>query len=252
MDANLPEPRIDGALHCPACEAPMQTFSCKRKLEGELTLDLCFACQGIWFDEFESLQMAPAGVLELFKLIHAHHDDPRQPWHDVLDCPRCRERMLQGFDLSKNGRFSYHRCLQGHGRFTAFSAFMTEKGFVRQLNGAEIAALAQKIQIIRCSGCGAPVDIRTETVCGHCRAPIAILDPQAVEKALSGLNQAAAREERVDPEAFADALLANERLKSKLQRERAQASSIGVDVVDFDIADLVTGGIGLLVGLLHK
>ncbi len=251
MDAT-PAEIANGALTCPACEAPMQNFCCKRKLEGELTLDLCFACQGIWFDEFESLQMAPAGVLDLFKLIHAHRDDPRQPWRDTLRCPRCNERMLQGFDLSKNGRFSYHRCLQGHGRFTAFSAFMTEKGFVRQLNGAEIAALAQKVQTIRCSGCGAPVDIRTETACAHCRAPIAILDPQAVEKALSGFGQAAVREEHVDPEAFADALLANERQKSKLQRERAQSGGIGIDTVDFDIADLVTGGIGLLRGLLRK
>ena len=41
-----------------------------RQLNGEVALDLCFACQGIWFDEFESAQLAPAGVLELLSLIH--------------------------------------------------------------------------------------------------------------------------------------------------------------------------------------
>lgn len=253
MDATLPEPSVAAAssgLPCPACQRPMQPFCCKRKLGGELTLDLCFACQGIWFDEFESLQMAPASVLELFKLIHAHRDDSREPWHDLLNCPRCKERMLQGFDVTRNGRFTYHRCLQKHGRFTAFSAFMMEKGFVRQLNGAEVEALARKVQIIRCSGCGAPVDIRRETVCGHCRAPIAILDPQAVEKALSGFSQAATREQHVDPEAFADALLANERLKSKMERERIRNGER--NTCDFEIADLVVGGVELVWGLLRK
>ena len=224
----------------------MQTFRSPRKLEGELTLDLCFACQGIWFDEFESLQMAPAGILELFRRIHAHHDDTRQPWRDVLHCPRCHERMLQGLDLTKNGKFTYHRCLQKHGRFTAFAAFMMEKGFVRQLNGAEIESLARQVQTIRCSGCGAAIDIRRETVCGHCRAPIAILDPQAVDKALAGYGQAAARSAEVDPHAFAEALIANERLKSKMEREAKQNGQPP------EITDLVMGGIELVWKLLRK
>jgi len=235
-----------GMTPCPSCAAPMQPFVSARKNGGSLSLDLCFACQGIWFDEFESLQMAPSGILELFHLIHEHHDHPRQPWRDVLHCPRCRERMLQGFDVTKNGKFTYHRCLQKHGRFTAFAAFMQEKGFVRQLNGAEIDALAKKVQIIRCSGCGAPIDIRHETVCVHCRAPIAILDPQAVEKALSGLGQAAEKEGKVDAEAFADALIANERAKSRMAREERR------DAGPPDVTDLISGGIELVWKLLRK
>lgn len=227
---------------CPSCHSPMQAFRCQRKLNGEVTVDICFTCQAIWFDEFESLQMAPSGILELFQRIHQHAADLHQPWRDVLACPRCNERLLQGFDLSKNGKFTYHRCLQKHGRFTAFSAFLMEKGFVRQLNGGEIDALAKKVQVIRCSGCGAPIDIRRETVCGHCRAPIAILDPQAVEKALAGFRQASAPAQ-VAPEAFADALLANERLKSKaaLQRQTTKSS-----VVDGEFTDLVLGGAELV------
>lgn len=231
---------------CPSCSAPMQPFVCASKNGGNLSLDLCFACQGIWFDEFESLQMAPSGILELFRMIHEHHDHPRQPWHDILHCPRCSERMLQGFDVTKNGKFTYHRCLQKHGRFTAFAAFMQEKGFVRQLNGAEIDALAKKVQTIRCSGCGAPIDIRRETVCGHCRAPIAILDPQAVEKALAGYGEAAEKECRVDTEAFADALIANERAKSRMAREERRNAGPP------DVTDLISGGIELVWNLLRK
>ena len=66
----------------------------ERQLNGLVTLDICFPCQGIWFDEYESAQLAPAGVLDLFGLLHEHHADLRQPWPGVLRCPRCRETLL--------------------------------------------------------------------------------------------------------------------------------------------------------------
>ena len=163
----------------------MRRSAFKRQPHGEVELDLCFTCQGIWFDEYESAQMAPPAFSNSFALTHEHRDDTRQPWRDTLNCPRCNERLIQGLDRTKNGNFAYHRCPQRHGRFNSFSAFMCEKGFVRQLNGAEIAELAAKVQVIRCSGCGAPVDIRRDNTCSHCRSPIVILNPAAVDKALA-------------------------------------------------------------------
>ena len=151
-----------------------------RKLAGEVELDLCFACQGIWFDDYESLHLAPAGVIDLFKLIHERRDDQRLPLASPLRCPRCNERLIQSQDRVKSGLFNYQRCGQ-HGRFISFAQFMIEKGFVRQLSGAEIREISARIAVVRCTGCGAPVDIRKQSACGHCRAPIAILDPQAVE-----------------------------------------------------------------------
>ncbi|MFA7293607.1 MAG: zf-TFIIB domain-containing protein [Rhodocyclaceae bacterium] len=231
---------------CPACRAPMEVHHFKRQLHGEITLDICFPCQGIWFDDFESAQLAPAGILELFRLLHEHHDELRQPWRDALQCPRCNERLLHGLDRTRNGHFAYHRCPQKHGRFNSFSAFMQEKGFVRQLNGAEIAAMAREVQIIRCSGCGASVDIRRDNVCGHCRSPIVILDPDAIQNALSDFTQKAQRQEKTDPHTFADALLANERLKSQAARERPKS------VLESDITDLVIGGVETIWNLIRR
>jgi hypothetical protein len=64
----------------------------QRQLNGEVSLDLCFACQGqSGFDEYESAQLAPAGVLALFRLLHEHHADLRQPWpRRPSAAPRCR------------------------------------------------------------------------------------------------------------------------------------------------------------------
>lgn len=228
------------ATACPSCRAPMAAHHFPRKLGGEVTLDLCFACQGIWFDEYESLQLAPAGVVELFRLIHAHDDVVRQPLAGVLDCPRCGEALIKSQDRVKSGLFNYLRCGLQHGRFITFGQFMIEKGFVRQLHKPEIAQLAARIGTVRCNGCGAPVDIRHDSACTHCRAPIAILDPAAVQNALAGYQQAALKQSSpADPALLAEAILAGEKARSQARREKG-------GLLEKDIADLLLDGIGML------
>ena len=70
----------------------------ERLQHGEVILDLCFACQSIWFDEYESAQITPGGILELFKLIHEQRDAQRIPLRDRLKCPRCSEKLFHGLD----------------------------------------------------------------------------------------------------------------------------------------------------------
>jgi len=218
----------------------------RRQLGGEISLDICFACQGIWFDEHESAQLAPAGVLDLFRLLHEHQADPRQPWSTVLRCPRCRETLLNCLDSTRAGRFAYGRCPQRHGRYSAFSAFMIEKGFVRQLNGGEVAELARRVRTIRCASCGAPVDVTRVHVCGHCRSPIVILDPDAVRTALDDFGSKARRQETTDPQAVADALIASERQKSSGSRQ------VRNGVLEAELSDLVLGGIETIWNLIRR
>lgn len=219
----------------------------ERLLHGEVVLDLCFPCQGIWFDDFESVQITPGGIIELFKLIHAHRDGQRLPLSDPLRCPRCTEKLLHGLDVAKHGgQFNYHRCLQKHGRFTTFAQFMIEKGFVRQLSAAEIDELAAKVGTIRCNGCGAPVDIRKEHACGHCRSPIAILDPAAVEQALARFQQAEVKRTTRDVEALGDAIVMREREKSRYQREKRQGR-----IEDLEVGDLLVDGVELIWNLIR-
>jgi len=217
-----------------------------RKLAGEVELDLCFACQGIWFDEYESLQLTPAGVIGLFKLIHEHRDDQRLPLASPLRCPRCNERLIHAQDRVKSGLFNYLRCGQQHGRFITFAQFMIEKGFVRQLSGAELDELKLRIGVVRCTGCGAPVDIRRDSACTHCRAPIAILDTQAVEAALAGYQQAALKQATPpDPVLLAEAILFSERERSQRQRERGHG-------LNADIGDLLQDGVGMVWNMLRR
>lgn len=213
---------------CPSCTQTMTRLELPQRNYRTLALDLCFPCQGIWFDPFESEQLTPGAVIELFKLIHAHREDSRRQHPATLHCPRCNDRLIAGLDVVRSGRFTYHRCLQNHGRFTTFAQFMIEKGFVRQLAPAEIKALAARIGTVHCSGCGAPVDIRTEDSCPHCSSPITILDPEAVEKALADYeNKESVRTQR-NPEALADALMAIER--QRRPRPTPESSALGSDL----------------------
>lgn len=189
---------------------------------ASVELDICFACQGLWFDPRENLQLAPASVLELFELLHRHRDDFHRPMGDPLRCPRCRQGLTHGFDVVRSGRYVTYRCGRGHGRFATFSSFMIEKGFVRQMTRPEIEDLARRVDAIFCTGCGAPVDIRRDHACPHCRAAFSLLDPAAVEKALqrhAGAATAKAGTPATRSTDLADALVAIERGRLHAQRE---------------------------------
>jgi len=227
---------------CPSCSQTMTRMELPKRNFGTLALDLCFPCQGIWFDAYESEQISPGGIIDLFKRIHEHRDDLRQPHASTLHCPRCRDALIAGLDVVRSGRFTYYRCLQNHGRFTTFAQFMIEKGFVRQLAPAEIKALAARIGTIHCTGCGSPVDIRTESVCSHCASPISILDPEAVEKALASYENQARQITHRDPEKLADAVLAIERQRSRADIPRLPQLPEPSESI---IGDLLLAGLGI-------
>ena len=223
-----------GPRPCPSCQQAMEVHRFATHLGAEVELDICFACQGLWFDPRENLRLAPDAVRALFELLHDHRDDLRTPLAEPLRCPQCRQSLGQGYDVVRSGRYVTHRCPQGHGRFASFSAFMVEKGFVRQLTRPEIDDLARRVQAIYCSGCGSPVDIRRDHACPHCRTAFSLLDPQAVEQALqrhagtpaAGPAQTGARSIDV-----ADALMAIERDRQQAQRdERREQNALTVDL----------------------
>jgi len=162
----------------------MQAQSLQKHDQSTVQLDLCFACAAIWFDHLESVQLAPAAVIELFKEIYGHRDDAPRPQATRQACPRCRDTLVLSFDVSKAGRFSYFRCPRGDGRFTPFFQFLREKQFIRNLTEAELRRVRSQIRQIRCSECGAPIDLEHDTACKYCRAPVSFLDAEAVEKAV--------------------------------------------------------------------
>lgn len=233
----------------------MLSESIPREHHGEVVLDICYHCHVIWFDQYESAALPPAGVMSLFRKLHQHDADARLPLAQRMTCARCPQPLAEAQDLVKSGRISYHRCPAGHGRLTSFVQFLREKQFIRTLSVPEINQLKATVKQVKCSSCGGPVDLTRDSACGYCRAPIAVLDAEAVEKALARLSAAEAKRGQVDPEKLA----ALQREDDKRRKELARMSGAGQGMPgvwqetsrrSIDTVDLVAGGIAILVALL--
>jgi hypothetical protein len=212
-------------------------------VHGELSLDLCFDCSAIWFDPYESAQLAPGAVIELFRLIHAHRDGQARPLADRLSCPHCLRTLTFTHDVQRTNRIVYYRCEQGHGRLSTFLQFLREKNFVRDLSVAELAHLRERVAQVRCSSCGAPVDLGRDAACSYCGAPVSVLDAEAVDKALAALSEAERRRTTLDPERIADALLGARQARKPHSPWLQDAPVRGEDTV---IVDLVADGLAAL------
>ena len=235
---------------CPSCTAPMERRVFARKAGGDLELDLCFACHAIWFDQFESTQLMPGSVIDLFKVIHEHSDQGTRPLADSTRCPRCRERLVLTHDIQRTNKITYYRCPAGHGRLTTFFQFLREKNFVRSLTAPEVAQLRAHVRQIRCSACGAPVNLEKESACAYCRAPISILDAEAVKRTLEELSAAQQRvRQRPDPVAVVDGLLEGKRFEQRMARIERHAPQIqppSWGLGAFDAVDLVAEALDFL------
>jgi hypothetical protein len=234
----------------------MKTETLDRRDHGTVNVELCFVCAGIWFDHLASVELAPTAVISLFKEIHAHKEITRQAVASKLGCPRCGDPLALSFDLVKSGRFSYFRCTRGDGRFTPFFQFLREKQFVRSLTAAEIQRVRAQVRQVNCSQCGAPVDLELGTECKYCHAPLSLLDPDAVEKAVKMWSEAQERQQRVPtPEAVADAMMRVQQFSSPNAlppglhlggfTARNGSNSLGVAGLEFGL-DLVGSGIEAL------
>ncbi len=219
---------------------------------GKVEIDLCFGCRGIWFDPQENLKLAPSAVVDLFEMLNAHRHDAVSPLANQLNCVRCGRALAQGFDVVRSGRYITWRCPQRHGRFSTFSSFMIEKGFVRQLTQAEVTDMAKKVAVINCTSCGAPVDLRKDHACSYCRSALSLLDPQAVEKALQGYARAAHDAAGgIKVPDFADALVMLERDRQRAEREEQAHSGVLFSSQTALNADLWETGIELVWRMLR-
>jgi hypothetical protein len=97
------------------------------------------------------------------------------------------------------------------------------------------------VRTIRCSSCGAPIDLAVSTVCGYCRAPIVVLDPDAVRKTVQALEKQETARTTVDVVALVDGLLEAQRRQSAFDRRFPDAGAdigAGIDLVDAGLTAL--------------
>ncbi len=213
-----------------------------------VTIDICDACQGLWFDDLEMVQLSPGATLSLFRHIQEQAATARVPLATQLRCARCPRTLDLAHDMQRATRFSYYRCADGHGRFTTFFQFLRAKNFVRSLTTREVDELRQHIRQINCANCGAPVDIAADAACGFCRTPVSMLDPGQMRNVALELQRAEA------PRAIDPALP----LRLLTERRRAERTFDAAEVEDSILSvlrehrsgNLVDAGLRSLAALL--
>jgi hypothetical protein len=214
----------------------------------EVVLDLCHTCNGIWFDDKESLRLSPRAVLELVKLIHEKGEGARSQIAQSLLCPRCGDPLALTNDMQRNTRFNYFRCPAGHGHFITFFQFLREKNIIRSLELKQLNELKRRVKVIRCSNCGAPVDLERSTACTYCQSPISILDPKEIGATLQELQKNAEQHEKVDPTVSARLVmdkLSVENFYKQLHHEH------GPSLKDREAPGLIEAGLEALVDLIN-
>jgi hypothetical protein len=207
-----------------------------------VTVDLCHGCGLIWFDRQESLALTPGAVLRLFRELHEHRAERHLFQAESMLCPRCHHRLVATTDRARATTFTYWRCPADEGRATTFFDFLREKNFVKPLSPERLAELRRYAPSVHCSACGAPIDLARESACGHCRAPLSMLDPDQVETMVRELQRAETRRTTVDS-TFGVRLMADRAAIERAFREVPESAPRNAGglfgVVESDLSALV-------------
>lgn len=232
-------------MNCPGCGAAMSSLVLDGHGGTRVDLDLCPACQVLWFDRHESLHLAAAGTLQLFRIIGEGKRASPPPVPAVVKCPRCAARLQVTHDRQRNTPFQYWRCPNDHGRLTTFFDFLREKDFVRPLTAQQLEELRRNVQMVNCSNCGAPIDLVKESACGHCKTPISVIDLKQIEKVVTELVEAS-KPRAVDPTLPMQLALEKQHVDTLFNSIHMREA----DVIPSD--DLITAGVRLIASLLTK
>ena len=230
----------------------MEAVPLEGTYRGPMTIDVCTACRGFWFDAGEQFRLTPAATLLLVRRVEASRDQPRQRVGTRLPCPRCRLALGVTYDIIRDDKYRYFRCPDHHGLFMPFFEFLRSQGLVRGLTPQEVDALKRKLMSITCSSCGAPIDLQTQTKCASCGSGLAIVDLDHLGDALRQLDadaRAAAPVAGDAPAAPPEEIVVNWRADQEARR-RIEAG-LDDDGVDTQI-DLLDIGATLLSRLLGR
>ena len=233
-------------MNCPSCRQLLNAQTFAGNYGKPILLDLCHACQSIWFDSFENLRLSAQALLHLFRIIHEQSADHRRPLPERMSCPRCEVRLVRTRDRQRNTQFHYFACARGHGRFITFFQFLREKNFVRNLSPKEVVELKSHLTTLNCSQCGAAVDIDKTSQCTYCRTPISMLDPRQVEKTLQELQRKAENRQSVDPLLHYTLAVARLKAEAESQRQHEHLSATLDPSIWEGAVDLVGSGISVL------
>lgn len=167
------------ARPCPNCARPFTTVFVAGHYGAKTELDVCEACNFIWFDDLESVRLSGAGVLDLLTVMASAQTTAMQPLKDALDCVHCGAQLKRAANIVRHGRSMHLECENHHGTLQSFALFLSERGLVRLLLPADLPKDGST-EPLECLNCGAPVRYGEHHECSHCQSPLFTLDVDRV------------------------------------------------------------------------
>lgn len=229
-------------MECPGCTSvQMVTEHYEGNYGRQIEIDVCHACNGIWFDGRESLLLTPGSTLKLFQSMHARLQQARAAQMPGPRCPRCSGPLQEQADQVKAARFTYLQC-PTHGRFITFFQWLREKGLVREPSPVELEELRARVKMVNCSNCGAPVALDQTSTCRHCAAPVSILSSESIDATLKEIHAREIDRSTLKPEKLLEAMMVRRQIERSDERDRPDGWS----------GDLVILGVRSLLGVLGK
>jgi Zn-finger nucleic acid-binding protein len=174
---------------CPNCGLAMQQLTLSAHYGRQVTIDLCRPCHLLWFDQFESVNLAPYGVLQLARAVMSMQQVALTPTAAEAHCPQCRMPLREVVNRTRYGRQRQYHCPQRHGHMQPFSQALAERGLLRPVSLREWADAQKSEDGVLCAHCGADCsgipsrafspDTDTPT-CPYCRSALLAVDVQAL------------------------------------------------------------------------
>jgi hypothetical protein len=173
----------EAALGCGNCRRPMRRMALAGHYGALVELDLCDACNLVWFDGTETARLDGSGLLELIGRMAEACALPYQALRAEAACPRCAGRLKTVHNQSRWGRSLQLECLRQHGAYQSFAQYLQEKGLLRPMSRIDRARLLRDRGRIDCVNCGASLGA-DDTLCTYCGSVPSLLDVARLARAL--------------------------------------------------------------------
>jgi len=161
----------------------MQRLALSGHYQGTVELDLCPACDMVWFDLSETARLSGPGLLALIDAMARSHALPHELLRADARCPRCAGALRTVQNRSRWGQSSQLQCVERDGAYQSFAQFLQEKGLLRPMSRLDRAKLLRDKGRIDCVNCGAALAVDDER-CSFCRSVPSLLDVARLARAV--------------------------------------------------------------------
>jgi len=176
-------PFVEPTLQCGNCRASMQRLTLASHYGMPVELDLCPGCHLVWFDSTEVARLGGPAVLELIGTMARAQGLAHTALHGGVRCPRCTAGLKTVHNQTRWGKLLQLECLNRHGAYESFAAFLQGKGLLRPMSLADRRQMLQTDGRVDCINCGAAIGLHDDQ-CGHCLSVASVLDIARLARAL--------------------------------------------------------------------